>query len=233
MDESPGRVRRLCKAMQFLDRPQTKVVQALPPAAAVLLLAFASIIYKTSSGRRRRQLRLPSDTKRPGLPPNCTPPRLPMANLMARFNYSVTPTDRRPNAVHLQGEFKSLMRWLVQFAPPTYFAYFCSPVMFQRKCKTCRVFHWITIFRKPFEWNISWQGCLNIINNSNINKDIKTDSNKGEPFKNCPTPLFTGKIHQIVFEGLPNVAINTIRSEMDLPVDCNADWILRSGGFVS
>ena len=105
-----GWVRRLCKAMQFLDRPQTKVVQALPPAAAVLLLAFASIIYKTSSGRRRRQLRLPSDTKRPGLPPNCTPPRLPMANLMARFNYSVTPTDRRPNAVHLQGEFKSLMR---------------------------------------------------------------------------------------------------------------------------
>ena len=155
--------------MQFLDRPQTKVVQALPPAAAALLLAFASIIYKTSSGRRRRQLLLPSDTKRPSLPPNCTPPRLPMANLMARFNYSVTPTDRRPNAVHLQGEFKSLMRWLVQFATPTYFAYFCSPVMFQRKCKTCRLFHWITIFRKLFEWNISRPGCLNMINNLNIN----------------------------------------------------------------
>ena len=133
------------QCIQSLHRP-TKVSEATAAAAA-----FASIIYKTLSGRSQRPRR-PSDTKGPSLTPNCQA-WLPMANLMARTNYSVNPSDRRPNAGHLQSGFKSLMRWLVQFATPTYFAYFCAPVMFQRKCKSFGYFtesHFSTFWTNSF-----------------------------------------------------------------------------------
>ena len=110
----------------------------IPRSPRWLQQTFASIIYKTLSGWSQkpwRQLRLPSDRKRPGLiAAPCCQCRQVLWILSIIRSTRLTGGQMPPICSGTQ--FKSLMRWLVQFAPPTYFAYFEPPVIFQRKCKT-------------------------------------------------------------------------------------------------